>query len=1105
MESLDYCKQTKRVLIMITLMTLFVFELVIISGDVYSDAYDFQLRATKTVDQGVDLYQQGGFIDLHRANFSMRLYVDNATMRELRAESHFINPDGSWRNYTELFFTSDDYLLHNVSLPTPPFDQNSTSQGPSVYLEIMSSQLDANGAIVGMNNLKIETPSWFSTTTTSILRNSFNSPFKCRSEGGYYDMDKMICTTFEIIQEICVTVKLNKGTNQWDLVSYENQTGYATCYYPFESWGFYLPLIYEDYYNASSATQNSSFTIQPKLRVVVRSVEDPFVIGESLFEGKSFTDFYYNKLIGGRDPLIMASLVCAILILLVTLYSFLRPSTWTPPQFDLLRDNARSRKPMPLHFVMWGSSLLLLAVGLFVAPHLVGFTYQWNQPNTSTSNSFYGAVLMTSTLITGLVLFTWGLGVSIRSITARKRIVLLLVTNLVICLAIVAWTIIGLVKPWLNVFPEIGRPDSFQRLIGMLVAMVMTALSIVIAFILRRETRPVLSGDKQRLLAQHEHENRASKIGKIVISVLVIPVTLIATMVFPPSWTIPLLGDGGYPVYASHQSRYALLTIYFSEDFNVKLYSSVAIFYGAIVVLVAARFFNHIVSVSRHMNVRIRWINGLPVKHSILAVLCALLFGVWIWYWGFHYVDIAQLEPVERIARVLGHLSNLSVTLTLMAILHEAPWKAQFTTGVVWHKILGIFSFVIITLHMLFWWLKFWTNGTLVQNSLGFHYSEDPDNWTIPFVEAAWAIFCIDMLLSHPWFRKHNFEMFSLMHLISFLSLISASLIHAWSFWYIAGVALALIFLEQCFRFYRSTKNYKVYSAQIYENDHGAYIVLQVARQSLTIGAGQYVYVNIPSVASLQWHPLTAVNAPHENTLTFLIRDMGPGTWSNGVHKAITAGKFGIPKELQLSVDVEHADNAQIVRQNQSISPQQNGARTTFTMCLDGPYGDIMKYEHNVYVLIAGGIGITPLVSLYRQLYHLIRARDPTVLHVKKIYLVWTVKYLAILQPFIQKLNEIMSDEHVNTVFAKVSLYVTNTRIEEQQNLDLLNPNDNTVQVDFARVNLNWEFAKIAEEHHADVLQNQVVAIVCGPKSLRRDVSKNCFKHNFVYREEMYH
>lgn len=96
-------------------------------------------------------------------------------------------------------------------------------------------------------------------------------------------MDKMVCTTFEIIQEICVTVKLNRSTNQWDLVPYAYQSGYATCYYPFNSWGFYLPLIYEDYYNASAVSANSSLTIQPKLRVMVRSVEDPFVIGESLF------------------------------------------------------------------------------------------------------------------------------------------------------------------------------------------------------------------------------------------------------------------------------------------------------------------------------------------------------------------------------------------------------------------------------------------------------------------------------------------------------------------------------------------------------------------------------------------------------------------------------------------------------------------------------------------------------------------------------------------------------------------------------------------------------------------------------------------------------
>ena len=95
---------------MISLIALFVFELVIIRGDEYSVAYEFQLLATKVMDQGVEQYQQRGLLDLQHAQFSVRLYLDNTTIIELQKHSRFVNPDGSWRNYTELHFTSCDYV-----------------------------------------------------------------------------------------------------------------------------------------------------------------------------------------------------------------------------------------------------------------------------------------------------------------------------------------------------------------------------------------------------------------------------------------------------------------------------------------------------------------------------------------------------------------------------------------------------------------------------------------------------------------------------------------------------------------------------------------------------------------------------------------------------------------------------------------------------------------------------------------------------------------------------------------------------------------------------------------------------------------------------------
>ncbi|CAN0463399.1 unnamed protein product, partial [Hapterophycus canaliculatus] len=44
--------------------------------------------------------------------------------------------------------------------------------------------------------------------------------------------------------------------------------------------------------------------------------------------------------------------------------------------------------------------------------------------------------------------------------------------------------------------------------------------------------------------------------------------------------------------------------------------------------------------------------------------------------------------------------------------------------------------------------------------------------------------------------------------------------------------------------------------------------------------AGQYVFINVPSISLLEWHPFTISSCPDDRETTHYIKDMGPTTFT---------------------------------------------------------------------------------------------------------------------------------------------------------------------------------------------------------------------------------
>ena len=133
--------------------------------------------------------------------------------------------------------------------------------------------------------------------------------------------------------------------------------------------------------------------------------------------------------------------------------------------------------------------------------------------------------------------------------------------------------------------------------------------------------------------------------------------------------------------------------------------------------------------------------------------------------------------------------------------------------------------------------------------------------------------------------------------------------------------------------------------------------MIEVDRHELTFQPGQYCFLNVPSISRLQWHPYSIASAPSDDKLTFLVRDMGPDTWSHQVNQLANRA---------LRNDSLADDYVSGMRTEEAVSLFSSA----FDLRLDGPYGcvGLTLQDYKESVLICGGIGITPAMSLLRDL-----------------------------------------------------------------------------------------------------------------------------------------
>lgn len=138
----------------------------------------------------------------------------------------------------------------------------------------------------------------------------------------------------------------------------------------------------------------------------------------------------------------------------------------------------------------------------------------------------------------------------------------------------------------------------------------------------------------------------------------------------------------------------------------------------------------------------------------------------------------------------------------------------------------------------------------------------------------------------------------------------------------------------------------------------------------------QYVFLNVPAISSTAWHPFSISSGPNEPFTTHHIKAQGADQWTSRL--------------LSLAKTLSAEDLPNLV------------------INVDGPYGiPISVDRYKAITLVAGGIGITPMLSCFLHMANACVVGDlEPYRHIAKITLLWSVPTIELAAVFFEKVNQ---------------------------------------------------------------------------------------------------
>ncbi|GAA0154608.1 hypothetical protein Leryth_004124 [Lithospermum erythrorhizon] len=146
-----------------------------------------------------------------------------------------------------------------------------------------------------------------------------------------------------------------------------------------------------------------------------------------------------------------------------------------------------------------------------------------------------------------------------------------------------------------------------------------------------------------------------------------------------------------------------------------------------------------------------------------------------------------------------------------------------------------------------------------------------------------------------------------------------------------------LFLIDRFLRFLQSRQGVRLVSARVLPCETVELIFSKT--KGITYTPPSILFVNIPSISKLEWHPFTITSSSGLEPEKISVLIKGDGAWSRRLHNMLAS-----------SSSLDHLDAS-----------------------VEGPYGPLSTnfQRHDLLIMVSGGSGITPFISIIRDLMHM--------------------------------------------------------------------------------------------------------------------------------------
>ncbi|XP_031128312.1 ferric reduction oxidase 2-like [Ipomoea triloba] len=381
---------------------------------------------------------------------------------------------------------------------------------------------------------------------------------------------------------------------------------------------------------------------------------------------------------------------------------------------------------------------------------------------------------------------------------------------------------------------------------------------------------------------------------------------------------------------------------------------------------------------------------------AMFVVLCVWYFAAYVRYQYSSITMYAATKGVQvwqakidRLALVIGLTGNICLAFMFYPVTRSSsilPLLGLTSEGSIkYHIWLGHSAMALFTAHG-FLYILFWALSHRLSEMLKW----DPHYISNVAGEISLVLGLTMWVTAFPSTRRKMFELFFYTHYL-YIAFMVFFILHTGIFYaciMLPGFYLFLI--DRYLRLLQSKQNVRLISARLLPCE--TFELNFSKAPGLKYSPTSIMFLNVPSLSKLQWHPFTVTSNSdmEEDTMSVIIKC--EGSWTKKLYDVLSA-----PSPV---------DSLQV--------------------SIEGPYGpahtDFLR--HDVVVMISGGSGITPFISIIKELISISSTQNQKTPKVVLIPIFKTSSHLSILD-LLLPLSATPTASTISNLDIQIEAYIT--------------------------------------------------------------------------------